>query len=184
MLCSNIFLMKRVWSVHPTDPEEHSRISLTYKVPAVCLCWEHTSPRQENTFSYVWPKLWFWPCGQERKKKKKQSTGIWHPRNKGQSGSGNWSPLSVFQMWDLAEAGKIYRLCLSLPWSEAYNLCSVFWTISFPCKWTCVSHSSLWSWSTSKNFVWCLLPKPPASAISITKVSTWKPFYGLTFTCL
>lgn len=69
MLCSNIFLMKRVWSVHPTGQEEHRRISLTYKVPAVCLCWEHTSPRQENTFSYVWPKLWFWPCGQERKKK-------------------------------------------------------------------------------------------------------------------
>lgn len=70
MLCSNIFLMKRVWSVHPTDQEEHRRISLTYKVPAVCLCWEHTSPRQENIFSYVWPKLRFWPCGQERKKKK------------------------------------------------------------------------------------------------------------------
>lgn len=73
MLCSNIFLMKRVWSVHPTDQEEHRRISLTYKVPAVCLCWEHTSPRQENIFSYVWPKLRFWPCGQERKKKKQKT---------------------------------------------------------------------------------------------------------------
>lgn len=47
----------------------------------MCLCWEHTSPRgswHENTFAYVWPKLRFWPCGQEWEREKKSIHQTWH----------------------------------------------------------------------------------------------------------